>query len=370
MASWKWNETVNKKIDSKTDAWDKKIGDAVDNFHNTVTDAANAAGDAVTKAADGFLNKMNSAAKNALKDAGIEGGMEKIEISDEVYDAVKIREKLVLECPNFMKQCGVSQIDFGKMFLTPAMENTLQKTTAIATDVLESIEGVHQYITPEVLDAVQELISFVITDLTKTIINYCTNLFTTYVSPEFPISLAKSLTKKSLLYTKQKTKKPDVLLKELTTKKEEGFEKIQKDQEKEMQNVLTGKLKSKFSQTIDDINKILGEIEPYSNEISNYMKYGPDYAVDQVIKIYQKYLNIGIKYVNSQINSVKQAVDFYIDFAAKKTGEYAAEKLNTAQTKMLKKAIDTTNVKKQQLKLRATSLVNKAIMSLLAQLGG
>lgn len=370
MGSWgNWNETTNAKIDSTTNKWDSVIGGANADWKNSVSTEVNNLSSKATEGLNAFSNDLSKDIMQGFADIGIKGGMKKIEV-EKIYDEMQVRDKLVVNCPNFMKQFGVSKIDFGKMFLSEEGEALIATGQAVANDILDTVGGIHQYITPEIVIAVQELLTFVIQDLTQTTLNLAQSLFLSYASVDYPVSLAKTLAEKTLKYTKLNIKSPDKLLEELNTTAEDGSKKINDDEMKRMKDVINGKTSGALSELTKKTQKVLSDISKYSDPIAQYAKFGPDYAIRQVLQIYRKYLNMGIKIVYDAKADLDSKINTYVDFAAQKSGQWSASLTNELQKKTLQKAINNTNTKKQKTQLKATALVNKAVMNLLAQLGG
>lgn len=370
MASWgNWNETLNEKIDNKTDSWDDKVGGVIDKWETNVNDTVGQASNFISEELNSATAKLNNEIMQGFADVGIEGGMKPIEV-DKVYDGMQVRDKLVVNCPNFMKQFGASKIDFGRMFLSDAGEKLIATGQTITNNVLDTLGGIHQYITPEIVTAVTELLNYVIQDLTKTILDLAQNTFLSYATPEYPASLAKMLAEKTRTYTKNNIISPADLLNELNTKTEDISQKINDEELNKLKDIVTGKTSGALGELTKKTQKVLSEILKYSSVIAEYAKFGPDYAITQVLQIYRKYLNIGLSYVYNAKAQLDSLIYRYVDFAAAKSGQFSANLINQAQRKSLQKAINLTNKVKQQAKLKALALVNKAIMSLLAQLGG
>lgn len=283
---------------------------------------------------------------------------------------INVRDKLKLNCPDFIKQAGISQIDFGSLFLSPQGEEFVSQAQGIVNDAIDTVNGVPNYISEDALIAIQNTITFIITDLIQTVVGYCTGVLQTYISPEFPIGLAKDLVSATATKTQQKIKNPADLLDELTKTAEDRGEAIDKERSEELKNFLNEKLSGTLGKTTTEIKKIMDQIQPYSSEISKYLKFGPDYAMSQVEAIYKKYLLMGIAIVDEQLGNLNKEIDNYINIASNLASDNAALTINNLQEQKLKKVINETNKKKQQLTLKAVALINKTVMNLMAQLGG
>lgn len=342
-----------KSVTEASQEWNSKVNEATSKFTSNIN----------SKIASGIGN-MFGGKSDGISDNKTYGS-EKFHI-----DPIDFRSKLEVECPDFMKQCGISKVDFGSMFLTPKQEAFIGQAQGITNDVIQSINGVQQFISPAALESVQNMITFIITDLINQVVGYATQTFLKYTSPEFPIGLAKDLAITSLQYTRENTKSPDEVLKEICQEKNKIFEDIKENAEKEAQKTVIGKINKTFSKTTSKIKEIMDEVQPYTQIIAEYMVMGPDYVCSEITAIYSKYLNIGIDYVDTQIRQLEQIVHEYVDYAALSTGLWAADVINRSQEKAAKKIVEKTNKCKAMIELKAKSLINKAIMNLLAQLGG
>lgn len=285
-------------------------------------------------------------------------------------NTIDFRSKLEVECPEFMRQCGITKLDFGSIFLRPQDEAFIAQTQGITNDVINSINGVQQFISPAAVQAVQEMLIFIGTDLVNTIVNYCTNIFLKYTSPEFPIGLATDIGKGILRYTQEHTKSPDQILKEICQANDKKFEDIKKQAEEAAQKTLVGKINGFFEKTMSKIKPIMDEIQGYSSIIAEYMVMGPDYVCSEVEALYKKYLNIGMGIVDENIRQIETIIQEYADWAALEGGMWAASLINKAVEKQSKKIVLTADKGKAMIKVKVLAQVNKAIMNLLAALGG
>lgn len=344
-----------------------KINNLTDKVDNAVQTGKSNATNLTNTAVSKLNDSLNSVKKSLnLGEKSADGNPNAFEIKN-----INIREKLKVNCPNFMKQCGMSQIDFGGLFLsTPGAEAAFAQAQGIINDAIDITNGVIDFVSKDTLIAIQDLITFIISDLISTILSYCTNVFSTYISPDFVIGLTKDVATGALKYTKENIKNPADILNELQQSFEGTVEKKSEESMQKMQNELTDKINIIQSGAVTKIKDVMGEIQKYSSEIAKYVKYGPDYAAEQVELIYKKYLNMGIGIANEYIGKLNSYIDFYVDFAAKKTGEAAARAANDLQTKAMQKIVKQVNIKKQKASLIAMSIINKVVMNLLGVLGG
>lgn len=285
-------------------------------------------------------------------------------------EKIDIRSKIKIECPDFLKQCGLTQIDFGTVFLRPQDEAFISQATNIVNDAISTVNGISAYLTPEAYNAVVEVIQFIIADLIQTVVSYAMRVFQTYVSPDFVIGLAQDIVTQSLRYTAEKTRNPAEILEEIKKDRTKIIEDEAEKKKKEGQLALVKDINDTLAKVTKDVQKVMDEIQPYTSEIAKYMEMGPDYALTQLENLYNKYLNMGISIVDQQLGKVNQMIDDYVDSGAKATGYFAAQKINSLQEKQLKKVAAIADTKLQQVKIKALSLINKAVMNLMAMLGG
>jgi hypothetical protein len=358
-----WNIKSNEIINNALGALDDKVNNwATENIKNPVQGFA----DGLTDKVSGFANNISSKIPSKLGD-----DLEKIN-SALGFDIenINLRDKLKVECPNFMKQCGLSQVDFGTIFLNPQQEALIAQGQNIANDTINTLNALQNYLTPEALQSVVEVVQFIITDLIQQIINYALSVFQSYVSPGFVVGLAKDMVTSSIRYTTENTKDPAKLLEEIIKDAAKVAEDTEKTEKQKKQAELMAKINDKFVATQEWIKKAMDTIQPYTAEIAKYMTMGPDYACNEIEALYKKYLTMGISYVNTQLGELNGLIDDWVDSGAEATGKFAAEKINKLQEKTLAKAKKLTDTKLQQVKIKALSLINKAIMNLMAMLGG
>lgn len=358
-----WNIKTNEIIDSKLGELDSKINDwATDNIKNPVQGFV----DNLNGKISGFAQELTDKIPSKL-------GGDLAKINDALgfdIENINLRDKLKLECPNFMKQCGLSQVDFGTLFLNPQQEAFIAQGQNIANDAINTLNGLQNYLTPEALQAAVEVVQFIITDLIQQVINYCMSVFQSYVSPDFVLGLVKDITTSSIRYTTENTKDPAIILEELLKDNGTAIEDNEKT-EKEKKNLeLKNKINKAFTDTQDWIKKQMDTIQPYTSEIAKYMTMGPDYACNELEALYKKYLMQGISYVNTQLGELNGIIDDWIDSQAEAIGKSAAERINKKQEKALEKVKKINDTKLQKVKIKALSLINKAKMNLLAMLGG
>ena len=224
-------------------------------------------------------------------------------------DNINLRDKLKVECPEFMRQCGLSQIDFGTVFLNPDQEAFIAQAQNITNDVINSVNGLHQYLTPEALQSAVDVVQFIITDLIREITGFCLKVFNEYVSVDFVAGLAKDTITSSLYYTKEYTNDPAELLEQLIKDNTEALESDAEDEKVKKRTELMNTINEKFTDTQVWIQERMDEIQPYTQEIAKYMTYGPDYAVAELEALYKKYLMMGVSYVNTQLGNVNSIIN-------------------------------------------------------------
>lgn len=339
----------------------------------SLSDISNNWQDKVNEKTGNFADSINSKITGGINSAfgRITSDMEGNDKNDKFrINTIDFRSKLEVECPDFMKQCNISKIDFGSIFLRPEDEAFIAQTQGITNDVIKSINGFQQYISPEALQSVQQMLIFIATDLVNTLVKYCTDVFLKYTSPEFPIGLAKDVSLGVLRYTKAHTKSPDEILKEVCQEQNQKFDDIKKQAEEAAQKTVIGKINKKFNNTMSKIKSIMDEIQPYSSIISEYMVYGPDYVCSEVEALYKKYLDIGLGIVDENLRQIDVIIKEYVDWAAMEGGMWAANIINTKVEKEAKKVVLEVEKGKAMIKMKVMALVNKTIMNLLAVLGG
>lgn len=358
-----WNIKSNEIINNALGSLDNKVNDwATENIQNPVQGFADGLKDKVSGFADSISSKIPSKLGDDLEKINSALGFD--------IENINLRDKLKIECPNFMKQCGLSQVDFGTMFLNPQQEALIAQGQNIANDAINTLNGLQNYLTPEALQSVVEVVQFIITDLIQQIINYAMGVFQTYVNPGFVIGLAQDMVTSSVRYTTENTKDPAKLLEEIIKDAATVAEDTEKTEKQKKQAELMAKINEKFAATQEWIKNAMDTIQPYTSEIAKYMTMGPDYACNELEALYKKYLMMGISYVNTQLSELNGIIDDWIDSQAEATGKFAAEKINKLQEKTLAKVKKLTDTKLQQVKIKALSLINKAIMNLMAMLGG
>lgn len=332
-------------------------------YQNKVESISGKVADATLSFSGGLASKLE--AWKIPEGTKFENNMKKLEL-----DNIDLRSKLEVQCPDFLKQCGLCKIDFGTLFLSPHGEKMVAQAQNITNDVINSINGIQQYLTPEALNAAISLVQFLITDLIGTLTSYALRVMSTYINPAFYTGLALDIVTGSLSYTSQYTKSPAVIIEEIKKDNPEILKEEKKKEDERKTKDLMTKANAFMSDTLKTIESVMDEIQPYTSEISKYMVMGPDYAIDQVEAIYKRYLNMGIDIVDEQLNIINQTIDEYVDSAAEAAGKWAAEEINDLQRKSLEKAMKKADTKIVQAKVKAMGLINKAILNLMAMLGG
>lgn len=283
---------------------------------------------------------------------------------------INIREKLVLECPNVITQAGNMKIDFGAMFLSAQGEETVAQMQSIVADATGAVMGVIDMIDEETLILVKETIEFIIKDLITTVTSYCVDLFNTYISPEFAISLAKELVTKTLEYTTANIKNPADILKEVSKDAKTQLEDDTKRETQEKIRKITQNIQDYISDTMEQIKIIMDDIQPYTSEIAKYIQLGPEYFCGEVEAIYKKFLNMGVSLADEQVAKVNEMINTELDFCASWAGKNAANGINITQEWIIRGAKKLADASLAQVKIKALAIINKVLMQLLAIVGG
>lgn len=291
-------------------------------------------------------------------------------MADFSINDINIREKLVLECPNVITKSGNMKVDFGAMFLDAQGEETVAQIQSIVGDATGAVMGAIDMFDKETLDLVKETVEFIIKDLITTTTSYCVDLFNTYISPEFAISLGKELVTKTLEYTTANLKNPADILKEISQDPSKQSEDAAKKETKEKIDKVVQTIQSYISETMEQVKIVMDEIQPYTSEIAKYMQLGPEYFCGEVEAIYKKFLTMGISLADEQVAKVNEMINTELDFCAAWAGKNAADLLNSAQAWAIKKAKDIADAALSQVKIKALAIVNKVLMQLLAIVGG
>lgn len=342
---------MGKSLTEITNEWSASVNEVASNVSNSIS----------APMVEG-INNLFGGAKDGISDSG---NYPKFKV-----DPVELRSKLEIECPDFLKQCNITKIDFGTLFLNAEGEQAVAQATAITNDVINTINGVQQFISPAALESVQQLITYIITDLVNTLTTYVTQVFLKYISPDFLVGFTTDVAKGTLAYQTQYTKDPNVILKEVCQEMNVSFEDIKKQGEDAMKNSLIGKIDKGIADVTNWIKETMDEIQPYTSKISEYMVYGPDYVCGEIAALYEKYLGMGISYIDAYLAQIDQLVKESADYLALTSGTFLANQINAAQEKIAKKLINQTNKAMQVVKTKALALINKTIMNLLAMLGG
>lgn len=356
------------------DQWNIKANEAVNSVTDKIDDWKDGVNKKISSVGGNLQNKVSSWTNKNISSKipdKFGGDFEKIQKTLDIdLNNINLRDKLKVECPEFMKQCGLSQIDFGTVFLNPNQEAFIAQAQNITNDVINSVNGLQQYLTPEALQSAVDVVQFIITDLIREITGFCLKVFNEYVSVDFVAGLAKDTITSSLYYTKEYTNDPAELLEQLIKDNTEALESDAEDEKVKKRTELMNKINEKFTNTQVWIQERMDEIQPYTQEIAKYMTYGPDYAVAELEALYKKYLMMGVSYVNTQLGSLNSIINNWVDDNGKAIGKFNAEKINNLQQRVLDKTRKMTDTKLQKVKIKALSLINKVTMNLLAMLGG
>lgn len=327
----------------------------------------NTAADTVNSSVNSTLNKASEwAAKGkSSKQSG--------ELWGSNYNPadLKIRDKLVVEMPDWLQKAGVMKIDFGSAFLTnPKQEQAFSLVEGVVQDVVGSIAGVSQFLTPEALNLAIDTLTFIVTDFVSTVTSYATSTFKRYVSPDFAIQVATDITKKTLAYTTDNLENPADIMKRYMIDPKELLDDQSKKDAAENLKITLALVQEKMADVTNSINKWGEEIRAYSLPIAKGLQYGPDYVLSEVESIYGHYLNLGIDWTNEQIGKIEQLLNEYIDFAAQEAGLWAAEIANQVQERAIREAMNVANKAIKRISNIALAMVNKVTLQLMAVLGG
>ena len=126
----------------------------------------NTAADSVNSSVNSGLNKASGRA------AKVKSSKQSGELWWSNYNPadLKIRDKLVVEMPDWLQKAGVMKIDFGSAFLTnPKQEQAFSLVEGVVQDVVGSIAGVSQFLTPEALNLAIDTLTFIVTDFVSTV---------------------------------------------------------------------------------------------------------------------------------------------------------------------------------------------------------
>lgn len=339
--------------------------------------------------AEGFLDKW-SAGVNSVADSansGVNSALNKAsewaakgkssKQSGETWGSnynpadLKIRDKLVVEMPDWMQKAGVMKIDFGSAFLTnPEHEQAFSLVEGVVQDIAGSIAGAAQFVTPEALNLAIDTLTFIVTDFVSTVTSYATSVFTKYASPDFIIQVATDITKKTLAYTTDNLENPADIMKRYMTDPKDLLEDQSKQDGEEKQKLTLARVQETMADVTSFINKWGEEIRAYSEPIAKGLQYGPDYVLSEVESIYGHYLKQGIGWTDEQIAKIEQLLNEYVDFAAQEAGVWAAGLANQAQEALIRNAMNTANRAIKRVSCIALAMVNKVILQLMAVVGG
>lgn len=283
---------------------------------------------------------------------------------------IEIRDKLKVECPDLIKQAGLTQLDFGKLFLNSegeAILGTLEQTLNGIIDITKNIDNI---ISKEMVEAIANTLVYITEDILKQATDYVTSVFKTYISPEYVAQLAMTITRSTLMYTQKFIKTPAEIYKEIEVDYVNELEKELNNKQSKKQSGLITKITVTFNKVIEVITKILKEISPYVEELRKLAIYGPDYLTQEIVGIYKKYLSMAISIADEAIGSIIKLIDAVVDYMAAVAGKYVAQKTNELQKRIFKKQFEAIKRQEMKVKVKAKSEINKAKLKLLSLLGG
>ena len=328
----------------------------------------------VNNAADTVNNGVNSALNKATEWAAKGKSSKQSEENwGSNYDPadLKIRDKLVVEMPDWLQRAGAMKIDFGSAFLTkPKNEQSFSLVEGGVQDVVESIAGASQFFTPEALNLSIDTLTFVVNEFVSVVTGYATSVFTKYASPDFIIQVATDITKKTLEYTTDNLENPADIMKRYMTDPTELIKDQSKKDSEYKQKLTLSRVQETMSDTTNFINKWGEEIRAYSQPIAKGLQYGPDYVLSEVESIYGHYLKQGTGWTDEQLGKIEQLLNEYIDFAAQEAGLWAAGIANKVQETAIRNSMNTANRAIKRISNIALAMVNKVILQLMAVIGG
>lgn len=283
---------------------------------------------------------------------------------------LQLREKLKVNCPDLIKQAGLTQLDFGKLFLNSEGEAILDSFQSNANGIIDISNNIDNIISLEMIQAIANTLAYIGEDILKQATDYATSVFKTYLSPEYALQLAMDATKAALRYTGQFTKSPAELYKEIEVDYATVAEQNTEEQQKKQQKNVISKITKVFNKIIEIVKKILKKISPYVEELRRLAIYGPDYLTQEMVAIYKKYLSMAISMADEAISSIITLVNTKIDYWALIVGYAAASKINEAQKRILKKQFEKVKTVETKVKVKVKAEINKATLKLLSLLGG
>lgn len=283
---------------------------------------------------------------------------------------IEIREKLKEECPELIKQAGLTQLDFGKLFLNSEGEAIVGSIEQNTNGIIDITKNANNIVSEEMVNAITDTLLYIGEDILKQSTDYINSTFKTYISPEYATQLAMTISRSTLNYTKEFTKTPAELYKEVEADYANTTESKSEEEQKKQQKDLISNINKIFNKTIEIIKKILKAISPYVEELQKLSIYGPDYLMQELVALYKKYLSMAISAVDEAIASVITLINTKIDYWALTAAQQAAEKINEQQKRVLKKQFEKAKKLETQAKVKAKSEINKATLKLLSLLGG
>lgn len=283
---------------------------------------------------------------------------------------IEIREKLKVECPELLKQAGLTQLDFGKLFLNSEGEAIVGSIEQNANGIIDITKNIDNIVSKEMVNAITDTLLYIGEDILKQSTDYINSVFKTYISPEYATQLAMTIAKSTLNYTKQFTKTPAELYKEVEADYADIVESQSEENQQKQQKDLISNINKKFNKTIEIIKKILQEISPYVEELRRLAIYGPDYLTQEIVALYKKYLSMAISTIDEAIASIITLIEVKTDYWALTIGQKAAEKINEQQKRLLKKQFEQVKKLEVQTKVKVKSEINKVTLKLLSLLGG
>jgi hypothetical protein len=218
---------------------------------------------------------------------------------------------------------------------------------------------------------IADLMTFVAQDLLTQIINYLTNRFSKYISPDFVPSLISDAAMMALDVTQENLKKPDEILKELKEEAKKILEDKNKEENDKKQNDMITNFGGYLAMAKEEINKVVGMIpQEVIDAIGKYAYIDINYTLEQVSSLYQLYLKKGIATADKYVQFAEGVAFDFLYAQSQNIGLEAAEFANNLQRQALDKGLKIVMVNQSKLIIAAQSLINKAIMQIMGLLGG
>lgn len=158
--------------------------------------------------------------------------------------------------------------------------------------------------------------------------------------------------------------------------KETFFEDTEKTAEKNVMMNVTSAVQNVASRITGAVNAVTGFVNQYTSTVSTgvgnitaYMGQGGDWTAAKVDE-YKAGAQAAIgKFVDTQAQAILKTKEQAVDGLAKTIAEKMADATRKPIEKALQKARDEVNIGKQDLKSKASTKIQKAVLNLLAKIG-